>query len=128
MLFFLYTAPITDVIRHGHGLKYHLYADNTQLYLAFNPACSEDLITATSCVEGCVAEICVWVSRNYLKLNDDKSELSLVFPTKHSPRPNISNIMVGEEGVTPTASCRNIDVVFHGSLTFEDHINSECKT
>ena len=97
MLISLYTSPITDIIR-SHGLKYHPYADDTQLYLAFNPCCSEDLVTATSCVESCDADVRVWMSRNYLKLNDDESDL-LVFHTKHSPRVNISNIMVGEEGI-----------------------------
>ena len=58
------------------------------------------------------------MSSDYLKLNDDKSEISL-FNTKHSPHPNISNIMVGEEGITPFASCRNIGVVFDDSLTFK---------
>lgn len=91
VLFSLYTAPITDIIR-SHGLKYHLNVHDTQLHLAFNPACSEDLFTATSCVEACVAEIRTWMSRNYLKLNDDKFEL-LVFHTKHLPRPNISNTL-----------------------------------
>ena len=38
VLFSLYTSPITDIIR-SHGLKYYLYADDTQLYLAFNPTC-----------------------------------------------------------------------------------------
>ena len=85
------------------------------------------LVTATSCVEACVAEIRVWMIHNYLKLNDDKSEL-LVFHTRHLPRPVISNIMVGEEGVTPFSSCRNISVVFDDTLTFETHINSVCKT
>ena len=60
VLFSLYTSPITDIIR-SHGLKYHLYADDTQLYLAFNPTCNDDLVTATSCVEACVAEIRVWM-------------------------------------------------------------------
>ena len=90
VLFSFYTSPISDIIQ-SHGLKYHLYADDTQTSLASNPACSQDLVAATSCVEACVAEIRVWMSRNYLKLNDDKSEL-LVFHTRHSPRPDISNI------------------------------------
>ena len=88
VLFSLYTSPISDIIQ-SHGLKYHLYADDIQPYLASNPACSEDLVAAMSCVEAC--EVRVWMSRNYLKLNDDKSEL-LVFHTRNSPRPDISNI------------------------------------
>ena len=37
-------------------------------------------------------------------------------------------IMVGEDGIPPTASCRNIGVVFDDTLTFETHINSVYKT
>ena len=29
--------------------------------------------------------------------------------------------MVGEEGITPATSCRNIGVVFDGTLTFETY-------
>ena len=36
VLFSLYTSSMTDIIQ-SHRLKYHLYADDTQLYLAFNP-------------------------------------------------------------------------------------------
>ena len=36
--------------------------------------------------------------------------------------------MMGEDGIPPTASCRNIGVVFDDTLTFETHINSVCKT
>ena len=36
ILFSLYIAPMTDIIRQ-HGLEYHLYADDTQMYLTFNP-------------------------------------------------------------------------------------------
>lgn len=94
------------------------------MYLAFNPACSEDLVTATSRVEACVAEIRSWMSLNYLKLNDDNSEL-LVLHTKHSPRPNISNIMVGEDGIT---QLHVVILVLCLRLTFKTHINSMCRT
>ena len=64
--------------------------------------------------------LCCWNSWLDLKLNGDKSEL-LVFHTKHSLHPDISNIMVGEEGINPAASCSSIGVMFDDTLTFETH-------
>ena len=34
MLYSLYTAPLGDIAR-SHGLSYHFYADDSQLYLSF---------------------------------------------------------------------------------------------
>ena len=126
ILFSLYTAPITDIIC-SHGLNYHLYADDTQLYLAFDPAHDEDLATAKLTVENCVAGIRIWMSQNHLKLNDDKSEL-LVFHSRFSPRPDILNLTVGDESITPSTSCRNIGIVFDDILSFGKQVNALCKT
>ena len=70
---------MTDIIRQ-HGLEYHLYADDTQMYLTFNPV-NEDLSTIKSSIESCVSDVRAWMSSNCLKLNDDKSEL-LIFHSK----------------------------------------------
>ena len=34
ILYLLYTSPLGDIIR-GHGLDFHFYADDSQLYLPF---------------------------------------------------------------------------------------------
>ena len=34
VLYLLYTTPLVDVIR-SHGLDYHMYADDNQLYFSF---------------------------------------------------------------------------------------------
>ena len=35
VLYLLYTSPLVDVIR-SHGLDYHMYADDNQLYLSLH--------------------------------------------------------------------------------------------
>ena len=37
VLFTIYTTPLGKIIQR-HGLTYHLYADDTQLYIAFKPS------------------------------------------------------------------------------------------
>ena len=68
--FRLYTKPLA-AIAAKHGVHLHLYADDTQLYIPCNPQNSE---IAMLRLEACIAEIKSWMARNYLKLNDDKTE------------------------------------------------------
>ena len=74
LLYMLYTAPISDVIA-SHQLNYHLYADDTQLYLAFK---TNHLNLAIDRVLSCVSKISCWMERNDLKLNPDKTGILLI--------------------------------------------------
>ena len=44
LLYSLYTSPLGDIAR-SHGLSYHFYTDDTQLYLSFETSSPEDLVT-----------------------------------------------------------------------------------
>ena len=70
ILYLLYTSPLGDIIR-GHGLDFHFYADDSQLYLAFESTTDEKL-GALAQIEMCVKEIDLWMVKNKLKLNGDK--------------------------------------------------------
>ena len=56
LLYLFYTSPIADII-NLHSLQYHLYADDSQLYISFKTDCFADLAQAKSSVELCVKDI-----------------------------------------------------------------------
>ena len=97
ILYSLYISPLGDIVRH-HGLEFHLYADDTQLYLAFRPFTAEQQSLAR--IEACVSHVDSWLVRNKLKLNREKTKL-LILNASHCPRPPIEAIQVSSERIMP---------------------------
>ena len=77
ILFTIYTTPLANIVRK-HDLTFHLYADDTQLYLAFKPSSELSKQDAKTKLEKCVEDIRAWMSKNLLKLNDDKTEVLII--------------------------------------------------
>ena len=82
ILFTLYRSPLGDIMRN-HGVSFHLYADDTQIYYTFNCAIANDMVSCKQKVEACIRDIDRWMLRNNLKLNNDKTEF-LLFSCKAS--------------------------------------------
>ena len=74
ILYSMYTAPLADIMRQ-HGLNFHFYADDTQLYLSFNPEATGEPMHSLSRVQSCISDITNWMTSNKLMLNSDKTEL-----------------------------------------------------
>ena len=77
VLFILYTQPLSCVIER-HNLKYHSYADDTQLYNSAKPEDFDELLESISI---CFSDIKHWMNANKLKLNSGKTE-ALVIGTR----------------------------------------------
>ena len=71
--FTLYTSPVGNIIRK-HGLKFHVYADDTQIYVSFNPRSPGACRAALLQLEHCITDLSDWMSTNMLKLNPTKTE------------------------------------------------------
>ena len=124
ILYLLYTSPIGDIIKR-HGLNYHLYADDTQLYLSFKPTHGEQPGSIAK-TEACVSEIESWMVCNKLKLNRGKTEL-LILSARHHPPALIEYVDVSGEHIEPSPSARNTGVIFNEHMSLEKHVTNTCK-
>ena len=74
LLFAVYCSPVADVIA-SHGVRYHQYADDTQLHLAMRADNTDD---GLSVLAACTTDVKQWYVQNGLQLNPDKSEVLLM--------------------------------------------------
>ena len=118
MKFSLYLLPLGAILRH-HNIGYHIYSDDTQLYISFK--CKDPLESLTK-LNMCISDIRVWMIEDRLKINDSKAEF-IVF---RSPllKQSLSDLSVSVEDmqVSPSSRVRDLGVVFDQYLTFHDHI------
>ncbi|TWW78155.1 putative RNA-directed DNA polymerase from transposon X-element [Takifugu flavidus] len=75
ILFTLYMLPLGNIIRQ-HGINFHCYADDTQLYLSMKPEETEKLVKLQTCLK----DLKSWMSSNFLLLNPGKTEVMVFGP------------------------------------------------
>ena len=65
LLFSIYLAPLADVIRR-HGLNVHFFADDTQLYVCYEPG---DCAASMDRLEACIEYVRQWMANNLTNLS-----------------------------------------------------------
>ena len=122
ILYLLYTAPLADLFRY-HNLQFHLYADDTQLYVSFSTNSDLELTEAVERIELCLTDLDKWMSINKLKLNKEKTEF-LFIHSKSRLHHCLPSICFGQDTVHPSQTARNIGVVFDSTMSMLPHINT----
>ena len=69
MKFCLYLLSLCAILKK-HNIGYHIYTDDTQLYIWSN---SKEPLTSLPKLNNCISEIRVWMTQNKLKINDSKT-------------------------------------------------------
>ena len=67
-LYCIFVKPVGEICRH-HGMSYHSYADDTQVYHVIK--WQGDWSDLSERLERCLSDIADWMSANMLKLNQD---------------------------------------------------------
>ena len=128
ILFTIYTTPLGQLIRR-HGLTFHLYADDTQLYLAFKPSEPSSIVNNISRLEKCVDDIRAWMKLNLLKLNDDKTELLVITSRPSTSQSLHISIKVGDQDISPSEEPpKNLGVIFDSTCSLRDHVSNVCRS
>lgn len=120
LLFSLYMLPLGDIIRE-HNIDFHSYADDTQLYISTEPSDA----AAINSITNCLLAINKWMNDNFLKLNEDKTEVLLCGPK--SKREMLTKNL---GGLTPCLKpeVTSLGVILDSDLNFNSHINKVTKT
>ena len=123
ILFTLYMLPLGKIIRK-HNIDFHCYADDTQLYLSMKPDGTDQLIK----LQACLKDIKSWMTRNYLLLNSDKTEIIVLGPKHLRDQLAHDNFTLDGFTLASKATVKNLGVTFDQDMSFQPHIKLISRT
>lgn len=72
ILFAVYLLPLGEIFKR-YGMSYHFYADDCQIYMPI----SKNSHCPLTPLFDCLCDVKAWLAQNFLKLNEDKTEVML---------------------------------------------------
>ncbi len=115
-LFSVYVSPISELIA-SHGVQYHQYADDTQLYVAVK---SDSDIKK---LEQCTKAVKDWFTTNGMLLNPDKSE-ALLIARKTNAEKFAGGVCVAGSDITFAVQLKSFSVTLDQNLSFDQHVGT----
>ena len=124
LLFTLYTTPIGQILSNC-SVSFHLYADDTQLYISFS---SSDSTSNLSVLSSTLDIIHSWLTLNRLTVNPSKTEFLLIGTNQQCSKIISSSISFLGIPISPTTHARNLGVEFDSELSYSQHITNICRS
>ena len=128
ILFILYIRAL-QMIAAKYGLDVQFYADDSQLYISFHPSRPSEFADVRDRINSCLTEIKSWMLKNFMKLNESKTELLVLGRPKVLRECDLEvTIQFGDLTISPTEckgdSWKSLGVKFDESMSMERQINS----
>ena len=117
LLFSLYTSPLSQVITKYMDVKYHFYADDSQLFIHLSPGnCAKSLHQ----LKASLNDIYTWIFENKLKLNPEKQKKTGSMD-KYKWLKDSYPVNIFGNCLSPTDVVRNLGVLFDSKFSFANH-------
>ena len=115
LLFSLFINDISNSILFS---RYHIYADDVQIYLSGR---EENIDSVVNQVNTDLASISDWSTRNGLCLNSAKTQVMAIYRNKPSSLPPVK---VNDTIIPYSTKVKNLGVLMNCKLTWDDQISS----
>ena len=124
VLFNLFISPLGEIC-HRHKINFHGYADDSQNYMSFRPQHHNTVNQDTSIknLENCLEDIRTWMSINFLKLNENKTEFIIIGVRQQLDKVKEPSIKIGDDKITNSAVVKNLGVYIDCELKLSTHVN-----
>ena len=123
LLFTIYIRQLGEVIDET-GVRYNIYADDTQLLVHTNPS---QLSSVFLRISHCINEILNWTSHNFLQLNSSKTEFIIFGTREQLRRIDVNELTVNNQSFPIQMVVRNLGILLDSQLKFSKHVDNICR-
>ena len=109
-----YTKPIGNIICDS-DIQFHLFADDCQLSVSLDPACTTSQTESLRHLENCIVELSDWMFQN--NLNNSKTEFLVIGSGVQKSKINSKSITLGGHPIKSAAAARNLSVWIDENLS-----------
>jgi hypothetical protein len=120
--FNIYMLPAGDIARK-HGVAHLFYADDKNLYIAFQ---QKDIAITVTKMESLISDLREWLRVNWLMCNDDKTGV-LVINGSRRQHINCPPLSIGDVEVPTSVSQRLIGCEVDSTMSMEKQVNNVTK-
>ena len=127
LFFVLYTCCLGAIIRK-YDIMYHIYADDVQSYLPFDPKAEKGAERAVEILSLCISEISQWMTDNKPKLNNEKTEFFVASSNYNVNFFSDISIQIGNSIISQSPTIKNLGVIFDQAMSMTSNVKSIIKS